>query len=920
MSPPLHSTSRVLVRSSRLLCDRFEAAAGLYPNAIAIIGADQRVSYGDLSQRVNRLARLLITKGVGPGDVVAIAFESSIERLEAMLGVLGAGAAYLPLDTEAPPSRITALVRDAKASVVLSSPKLQTQMGFGRTEEVVIVGSPTTTDILAGLSGAPVAPNERIRMLKSSDLAYVLYTSGSTGAPKGVCVSHAAITTSLDWIVGELGVGASDGTVHRCDYTFDLSVWEIFSMLAFGGTLVLPKPGGARDSSHVAELIRMHGTTVFYAVPTMLSEFIESDGSRHCTSLKSIVCIGEALSGALQESIHARLPAIKLWNAYGPTEAAVGVTLWLCRREDGAKAPPIGVPACNTQIYLLDEALSPVAVGETGEIFIAGDYLARGYLGQAELTAERFIPSPFGSPDARMYRTGDLAERRHDGEIYFLGRNDTQVKFNGIRVELGEIEAAVAGLPNVARAAVIAREIGGESRLIAYVIMKPGAPALNAAEAKATLGRRLPRYLTPSFFVAVDRFCTTTSAKLDTRALPDPNPEDGQACYREPRGDLERFFADTFARLMGVARVGADDSFFDLGGTSLTAMRLAACVKAFTGRVLSMRSLVEEGTPAGLARAMRLMTRGDDVITDLPFDRRPIVFLLPGAGGSDLMLGSFAVACDQHMDMRILESPDWRSLCHAGVSFQSWAAELADRIVAQSPVGDINLAGYSLGGDLAYEIAQNLRRRGRRTGFLAIIDTDAPLDSGALGDKRPRSLWRRIARVIRDRELALAITTNSYGSIPVPLLPLLHQALSFGSAARREKVESRIVTTVGTSLGKAWRQDAARYSPLHAPTYLFRVRPNSLDEGRFDGWWDRTPNLICREVDGDHMSLLSEPNLHGFATTFIACAREALDDTRERREVMWSGTTRRAAAMQSAPRRRLGGRRVFADQLRDLPN
>ena len=909
MSTSGRSTAAPLAGPSQLLCDRVWTASRHHADTVAVISAEQRVTYRALCQRANRLARLLIAHGIGPGDVVPIAFESSVDRIVAILGILAAGAAYLPLDTEAPPSRIASLIDDVKASVVVTSAEFKDRLGLGDREPVLVLGSPELTAAKAELSDAPIASHERLRPLKPSDIAYVIHTSGSTGRPKGVATSHAAITTSLDWIVGRLGLGPADRAIQRCDYTFDVSIWEIFSMLAYGGTLVLPKPGGARDSAHIGALIRAHAATVLYAVPTMLSEFVDSDGSRDCVSLKIIVCIGEALSGVLQQRVHAWHPTLALWNAYGPTEAAVGVTAWLCRREDGAKTPPLGRPASNTYIHLLDEDLAHVANGEPGEIFIAGDYLAQGYLGQPDLTAERFLLCPFGPPGARMYRTGDLAERRADGGLYYLGRNDSQVKFNGIRVELGEIEAAVASLTGVARVAVVAREIGGEDRLIAYVVIKPGAPALDTVEAKATLGERLPRYLTPSFFVTVSQFPKTTSAKLDVLALPDPNPEDGKTAYREPQGDLERFFAEAFARLIGVVRVGADDSFFDLGGTSLTAMRLASRVKAHTGRALPMRSLVEQGTPAGLARAMASAKRGEDVFTGLPPDSRPIVFLLPGVGGSDLALAAFAVACDPVLDVRILDYPDWRSLCAPGVTFQSWADEMTDQVIAQAPNGAINLAGYSLGGDVAYEIAHNLERRGRRTSLLVLIDTVAPADPAKPRRSRPRSLREKIAQAVRDREVVEAVANNTLGRLPVRLLPWANAVFSFGSAARREAVETRMVTTVRASLDKAWRRDALRYAPLPTPTFLFRIAPNSLDEGRFDGWWERAPNLSCREVDGDHWTLLTGANLNSFVATFVACALEALGLTRERRDVSRRGNPPHLAAAQSASTPRIDRRK-----------
>ena len=667
------------------------------------------------------------------------------------------------------------------------------------------------------------------------NLAYVIYTSGSTGQPKGVGNTHRGIVTSLDWIIGELGISAADATVQRCDYTFDVSIWEIFSILTVGGVLILPRPGGARDSTHVAELVIQYGGTTLFAVPTMLSELIDNEHSAGCRSLRNIVAIGEALPGLLQQRVHERLPTVRFWNSYGPTEAAVGVTLWLCRRQDGAKPPPIGAPAWNTQIHILDETLRPVPDGESGELYIAGDFLARGYVGKPELTAERFIPSPFGPPGARMYRTGDLAQRRADGEIFFLGRNDSQVKFNGIRVELGEIEAAVSRLPGVARTAVIAREIGGENRLIAYVIMKPGARPIVPAEAKSFLGQFLPRYLVPSFFVPLAAFPLTASAKLNARALPDPDINVGAAPFREPTGDLEVFFAETFAQLMGAPRVGADDSFFDLGGTSLTAMRLASRTKTKTGLILPMRALVEHPTPAALAKVMGQLRNGEDIFTGLPFDSRPVVFVLPGAGGSDISLVGFVIACDPVLDLRILDYPDWKSLCAPDMTFQRWVDGLTERLLAAAPAGPINLTGYSLGGDVAYELAQNLRRRGRQIGFLGIIDTDAPstrtdkaASTGGVG-----RITRKIARLVHDREIGLAVMINLLARVPPRYLPVLSRVLSIGSIERRERVESRMVTTIGMTLRRSWLGDgddlsAARSADLPVPRRIERVGRRSL--------------------------------------------------------------------------------------------
>ncbi len=864
------------------LSDLLAAAALHQPNSTALIYGDVRLSYRELSSRVNRLGRFLIGKGVGPETVVPIAFESSIDRIVAMLGILAAGGAYLPLDVEAPPARNLDIITDSRASMVLSNVRFIDSIALSQNDLWIAIDAKTTADTLGSFDDMPILASERLLSLRKDNLAYVIYTSGSTGKPKGVCNSHGGIVTSLDWLTTTLGLNAFDICIQRAEYTFDLSVWEIFSVLVVGGTLVLLRPGGARDSTYVCDVARKLDVTLMFFVPTMLNELIECDAASDCNSIRNIVAIGETLSGHLQQKTHDCLPSVILWNGYGPTEAAVGVTLWRCRREDGASPPPIGSWAENTQIYILDGDLRPVSNGQPGDLYIAGDYLARGYLGMPELTAEKFVPCPFGPPGARMYLSGDIAERRNDGEIYFIGRNDSQIKFNGIRIELGEIEAAISALEGIARVAVISRSFNGENRLIAYVVTNPHRHELDVPRLKSELMRRIPRYLVPSFFVEVPEFPLTTSGKLDRKALPDPEVSRGHTEYREPSTELEIFFADTFAQLTGTTRVGLDESFFDLGGTSLTAMRLASRTKAKTGLVLPMRALVENPTPAALARVMDALKAGETPFTLLPFDRRPVVFVLPGAGGSDISLGEFVLACDPVLDLRILDYPDWHDLCDPGVTFQAWVDNLANLVVDVVPSGDINLTGYSLGSDVAYELAQNLRRRGRRIGFLGIIDMEAPSTRGGKASfaDQFKGIAKKIGRIVHEREVGLAVMTNTLGGVPPRYLPLLPGLLSLGSRERRESIEGRMVVTVSMTLRKQWLRIASSYAPLEAPTLLFRVKPGTLDEGRFDGWWERCADVRPVQVDGNHFTILAHENVQSFVETYLDATRDILGRSR----------------------------------------
>ena len=865
-----------VIARDAVLSERLAEACARHADSVALIHAGRSVSYGALAASANRLARYLISKGVGPETIVPIAVEPSVERIVAMVGVLFAGGAYLPLDIDSPPERIKNLLDQTNAPLLLSSPSVSEKLSLAGRDDLIVLGDAALKIQLDALSGLPLDRAERDAVLKPENLAYVIYTSGSTGRPKGVGVSHGAICTSLDWIVEELGLSARDRVVHRCDYTFDVSVWEIFTTLSMGGVLILPMVGEARDSARLISLVQRHEATLMYFVPTMLADFIATPGAAGCESLGNIVAIGEALSGALQQRVHETLPAVRFWNSYGPTEAAVGVTLWLCRREEGSRAPPIGASATATQIYLLDDALRPVPDGQPGEICIGGPFLARGYVGRPDLTAERFPPCPFDPDGGRMYRTGDLAERRSDGELYFLGRNDHQIKFNGVRVELGEIEAAVCALPGVERAAVVARELSGENRLIAYVILRPGASPLAPAEAKARLALQLPSRLVPSFMVPVAKFPLTTSGKLDAKALPLPSLDAVKAAYRKPSGEKERLVAAAFARLFGLRSVGADDNFFDLGGTSLTAMRLVACLKAKTGLTIPMRAVVERATPAGLAAVLESLEEPADRPTDLPAGSRPVMFLLPGSGGSDVSLGAFQVACDAALDLRILEYPDWPQLCGAETRFETLADRLADQVASAAPEGVIDLAGYSMGGQIAFEMARNLSRRGREIRFLGIIDTACPSSARRSPTKLKARLTAsrdRIVRLIRDQEVGLAMVTNFWRMVPRWAFPATARLFSNGPAGWRQRMSHRLKIAALDKLLADWSPRSQGAERLHAPTVLFSTEENH-SPNRCDGWEARCETLRVVPVGGRHLNLLGPDHLQGFVRAFLAaCSR-----------------------------------------------
>ncbi|WP_341849581.1 amino acid adenylation domain-containing protein, partial [Actinomadura rifamycini] len=553
------------------LVDLFEAQAARTPDAVAVVAEDATWTYAELERRANRWAHDLIGRGVGPESRVGVVTERSADMVAMLLGVLKAGGAYLPLDPDLPAER----------------------------ERRMLVGAAPVLTLRPGMAPAAGAPDTRPAgvPLRPAHPAYVIYTSGSTGTPKGVVVTHAAVVNQLLWMQDEYGLAPGERALHKTPSGFDVSVWELFWPLLVGAAVVAARHDAHRDPGHLAELIERERVAVVEFVPAMLAAFLRQDGvADRARSLRAVLSGGEALPADLAEEVHRTL-GVPLHNLYGPTETTIGVTARPVEPGAGDGPVPIGRPVWNTRAYVLDEFLRPVPPGVVGELYVAGVQLARGYAGRPAPTAERFPACPFGAPGERMYRTGDLARWTPGGELVFAGRADDQVKVRGVRIEPGEVEAALASHPLVDRAVVVAREDRpGVHRLVAYVVGAADEPSLRARAAE-----RLPEYMVPSAFVRLDALPVTRNGKLDRAALPAPDFA-GRAPGRAPATPAEEVLAGLFGEVLGVERVGADDSFFDLGGDSLLAMRLISRVRAALGIEVGIRDLFAAPTVAGVAR------------------------------------------------------------------------------------------------------------------------------------------------------------------------------------------------------------------------------------------------------------------------------------------------------------------------------
>ncbi|WP_456239116.1 amino acid adenylation domain-containing protein, partial [Rhodococcus chondri] len=576
-----------------LLLDGFDAQAARTPNAPALVYEGRRLTYAEFDADVNRLARHLITLGVGPESRVALAMRRSIELVVGMYAVLRAGGAYVPVDPDHPASR-TEYILDAADPVCVLTTERDAVVLPARMPMLHL----DTLD-LADVPAAAIRPDERFGDTRPDNTAYVIFTSGSTGRPKGVAVSHGAIANQMAWMQGEYRLTEDDVYLQKTATTFDVSLWGFFMPLRVGATLVVATPDGHRDADYVTRTIREHAVTITDFVPSMLAVFVSYADPQALVSLRDVFVIGEALPAQTAHAF-ASVSSAGLHNLYGPTEAAVSITYRQAALEDTGSVP-IGVPQWNSKVYVLDARLRPVPMGVAGELYLSGAQLARGYHGRVDLTSDRFVADPF-APSERMYRTGDLVRWIESPtgapELVYIGRTDFQVKFRGQRIELGEIETALLADPTVMSASVQVVDTPTGDQLVAYLVPEAGAD-IDSDSLLGGLGKSLPTYMVPATIVVLDTFPLNASGKLDRKAL--PAPVFAAREFRAPTTLVEEIVAGVFGEVLGLDRVGLDDDFFALGGNSLIATQVAARLGAALEARVPVRELFESSSVEALA-------------------------------------------------------------------------------------------------------------------------------------------------------------------------------------------------------------------------------------------------------------------------------------------------------------------------------
>jgi amino acid adenylation domain-containing protein len=585
----------------------FERQAARAPEAIAAEYGSEQITYADLDRRAGQIARLLRSRGVGPEVLVGVCMQAGITRLAALLGVWKAGGGYVPLDSALPKDRLGYMIADTEMAVILTDNH--------SVESLPQVSAPVLRLVDAELDrhdpGAESDKLIEIPTASPSNVAYVIYTSGSTGQPKGVVVEHRHAINFLHAMIEAWKITPSSAVLSFAAYTFDVSVMDMFMPLLAGAKVVLAPPETLHSPPRLAALIRSSKVTFACLPPAVLSLLT----SEEFPDLHTLLSAGEELtSDLLRAWLRNGGGTMEFYNGYGPTEAAIG-SLYMKLEPDIQLPPPIGRPKPNYQAYILDEHLNPVPVGVTGELHVGGAGVSRGYLGRPELTKERFIPDPF-RPGGRLYKTGDLARRRPDGTVVFAGRIDNQVKINGLRVELGEIETALLAHPEVGQAVVVVTsDQGGARQLTGYLRAESGATP-QVADLRAHLARTLPGYMIPTYLIALDKLPLTTNGKIDKAALPAPETVTVRAEPVPPRTLIETMLVDLYATVLGNDRIGAADSFFDVGGNSLQALQLIAGLYSTLAVDLDVSAVFLAPTPQQLAGVLRDEHGFDDASLD----------------------------------------------------------------------------------------------------------------------------------------------------------------------------------------------------------------------------------------------------------------------------------------------------------------
>ncbi|MGW1870795.1 amino acid adenylation domain-containing protein [Streptomyces mauvecolor] len=691
----------------------FERQVVATPDAEAVVHEGVSLTYRELDIRANRLAAELTESGVGPESVVAVALPRSTDLVAGLLAVLKAGGAYLPIDPKYPSHRLEHILTEAAPQLVLTDSRTVSVLPDNDVPKLYV----DELDLDSEREG--VDDGEKVATLRPQHLAYVMYTSGSTGKPKGVAITHSNVVNGVLRLATRIGAAPGRRMLAGTSVNFDVSAFEIFTTLVTGGSVEV-----VRDVLALGEKDRWEGN-VISTVPSVFAELVDQLADK--TTVDTLVFAGEALPASLVQQIRETFPGVRMVNAYGQSESFYATTFTVPDTEDwdGSGSAPIGSPLGHVRAYVLGPGLKPVPVGVVGELYIAGN-VGRGYRGRADLTAERFVATPYGAAGERMYRTGDLARWNRDGQLEYVGRGDAQVKIRGFRIEPGEVEAALVAHPDVSQAAVVALDGGAAGKqLVGYAVAEQGAVDVDELRRFAT--DRLPAFMVPAAFMMLEKLPLTPNGKLDRAAL--PSPEFVGVEYRAPRNETESALTELFADILGLEKVGIDDNFFTLGGHSLLATRLNSRIRARMDVALPMRAVFQSPTAAELAAYIDADTdsqeNADPFARILPIktggDKEPL-WWIHLAGGLAWPYLSFTGHLSGQRPSYGIQARGLDGTLPLPDSVESLVNDYLEQIFSNQPEGPYHLAGWSFGGIVAHAMAAELQRRGHEVAFLGLLD------------------------------------------------------------------------------------------------------------------------------------------------------------------------------------------------------
>lgn len=870
----------------------FEAQVALRPDAIALVSQGQTMSFAELEHKANQVAHVLQGRGIGPGQYVAVLVERGFELIAALIGVAKSGAAYLPIDPSYPTDRVHFVLGDAQCAAAIVSHEFADRCNIG-SERLLIAGG----DVFREASGTRPSCASL-----PTDVCYTIYTSGSTGNPKGVVLTHRAVVNTLDWVNRNFGVGPSDRLLFVTSPSFDLSVYDIFGALGAGASVDIASSALLREPADLTQYVASAGITIWDSAPPALARlasfFPESFTN---SSLRLVMLSGDWIPVWLPEKLMSVFPGVKVKSLGGATEAAIWSNYYPVEKVDPSwTSIPYGYPIQNARYYILDKHLRPVPATIPGDLYIAGDCLAQGYLNREELTQERFINDPFHA-NQRMYKTGDLARFWADGTMEFLGRSDFQVKIRGYRVEIGEVESAIRALPGV-RDAICTTWVDGadQKSLVAYLLATDGAE-LVAATIKSSLAEKLPDYMVPSYVMVLNAFPLSANGKLERKALPSPSDVTNAHTYRAPSTAVETALAGIWQDVLKRQQVGVTDNFFDIGGHSLLAVVLMTRIRNQLQLVAPLSKLIECPTIEQLAHYLETANEGamtpSHGLMELRKGGCQNFFLVHDGDGEVLLYRTLSQHLPAQFSVFGVPPRSLPRIPMADRTLEQMAASYLEEVRKRQPQGPYYLGGLCAGGVIAFEMAVQLERVGEKVGVVTIMDAVEPLT-------KPRAFltakrrWHRLASVFSN--------VSEDGQPKAQALPLLNalgvavhkvfNVLRYETGASIKKAFSKVrLRLLDVVLERGWTWPAfvpsltpreiyvgaiGKYHPgelRHAPVVVMKASEGAdadepliyQIEDPLLGWGRVSRGeLEVMDVQGGHSSMLQVPHVQALARQF----------------------------------------------------